>query len=267
LLPVHAADAAGPIRVLMVGDSLPVTLDFGLGPAGPSFGIDLESDAVIGCGLVVVGLVTNLGTTAPETGGLRDSQLIQCSTWPRRWRNDETTFHPDVSVLLDGVWEVRDREIDGHWTHIGEPAFDRQELAALNRAVDVLGSTGSKVVLLTCPYLSQPEQADGQPWPDDNPARVNTYNRLLDKVAAEHRGVEVIDLGAYVSPGGRYSPVVDGIDVRDPDGLHFSLAGGKFVAPWLLPQLYSVGVAHRSETQPLTADPLAGPSPDPYPGS
>lgn len=246
-LPSVPAGAGGPVRVLLVGDSMAVSLVFGLGPGSQDYDVDLQSDGVIGCGLVTAGLVTNRGISAPETGGLRaGAQWVQCATWPERWANDVARFHPDVVALLAGPWEVRNRYLDGRWIHIGEPAFDRLEETALDRAVDVLGSQGARVVLLTSPYFSQPEQADGRPQPDDAPVRVEDYNAMLRQTARAHpRTVTVVDLGARVSPGGHFSTYVGGVDMRDSDGLHLTEAGAHSLQPWLLPVLHQLGMAQR----------------------
>ena len=242
-----AAGTGGPVRILLVGDSLATTLAIGVGMGSEAYGVRFLNDAVIGCGLVLTGLVTNRGITAPETGGLRDgAQWVRCDTWPQRWAADEARFHPDVTVLLEGAWEVRDREIAGQWVHVGDPNFDAMELSALREAVQVLGSTGSKVVLLTSPYFQQPDQPDGAPQPADQPGRVDRFNQLLAQVASGSPGqVSLLDLSARVSPSGHYARTVDGIDIRAADGLHFTLAGDQWLQPWLLAALRAVGQAAR----------------------
>ncbi len=117
----------------------------------------------------------------------------------------------------------------------------------------VLGSTGSTVVLLTAPYYQQPEQADGQPWPEDDPARVNRYNALLRQVAAASHGrVVVADVGARLDPGGHFTTTVDGVDVRFTDGIHVTPAGARLVAPWLLTLAARLGTANRAAASAST---------------
>jgi hypothetical protein len=243
----------GPIRVLFVGDSLSFTLAAGLEAGGPHYGLDIQDDAVFGCGLVLSSEVMVQGVIESELVGNSDgaavllgahdgSGSLECAAMPTRWDNDVTRYDPDVVVLMDGPWEVRDHKIGGKWIHIGEPGFDRLEVNALETAVRVLGSRGARVVLPTAPYFDEPEQSNGQPWPEDNPARVDVYNRLLRQVAARFPSTaEVIPLGAHISPGGHYASVVDGVDVRDADGIHFTLAGDRFLRSWLLPQLDGIG--------------------------
>ncbi len=91
------------------------------------------------------------------------------------------------------------------------------------------------MVLLTAPYYRQQEQGDGQPWPEDDPARVDRYNALLRQVAAASGGrVVVADVNAKLDPDGRFTTTVDGQVVRFADGIHVTPAGAKLISPWLL---------------------------------
>ncbi|HEX5267748.1 MAG TPA: acyltransferase family protein [Acidimicrobiales bacterium] len=237
-VPAVPAGTGGPVRVLLVGDSSATVLALGFTPT-QAFGVDLEGDAVIGCGLVTGGLVANRGTVSDETAGLRSSgHYVRCDTWPARWAADVARFHPDVVALMEGPWEVRDRYLGGRWTHLGQPGFDARELAALKQAVGVLGAGGARVALLTAPYDGQPEQPDGRPQPADDPARTDRYNQLLRQVAAGAPGrTAVVDLGRRLSPGGRFTPTMAGTTVRDEDGIHVTPAGARLFEPWLIESL------------------------------
>jgi hypothetical protein len=174
-------------------------------------------------------------------------QLVPCDTQLTRWKADVDAFHPDVVLLADGEYEVRDQRIGGTWHHIGTAAVDTRERAALQAATGVLGSTGAKVVLLTAPYYHQLEQADGQSWPEDDPARVDRYNAILRSVATASGGrVEVADLGGRLDPGGHFTPTIGAVDVRFADGIHVTAAGAKLVSPWLLTTAVGLGTANRA---------------------
>ena len=73
---------------------------------------------------------------------------------------------------------------------------------------------------------------------EDDPDRVNAWNRLLSTVAANHpTHPSIVDLNTVVCPGGAFTWTVDKIRIRS-DGLHFTPDGVRLViAPWLLPQL------------------------------
>ncbi len=247
IVPSVPAGTGGPIRVLLVGDSEASFLGFGLGPLSARYGVYYAGDGVLGCGLLQ-GETTLHGTIDWGTVGTRAGNVeVPCDTQYVRWTADLEAFHPDVVLLADGEYEVRNRFIDGHWTHIGRPGFDARESAAMAQAIRVLRQTGATVVLLTAPYYQQPSQPDGQPWPEDDPARVNTYNRLLRQAAAAAGpGVVVENLNAHLDPAGHYTQYLDGVDARYADGIHVSAAGAKVVAPWVLTVAHQLGVAHRA---------------------
>jgi lysophospholipase L1-like esterase len=56
-------------------------------------------------------------------------------------------------------------------------------------------------------------------------------------VAARSPGVRVVDFGDRLTPGGRLVRVIDGVTVRSSDGVHLTPEGGRWIAPWLAPQL------------------------------
>ncbi len=259
--PTVPAGTTGPVRALLVGDSEASFLGFGLGPDSGAYGVDYAGDGVFGCGLLE-GTTTLHGTLDLGTVGTRSGPVeVPCATQDIRWKADLDAFHPDVVLLADGEYEVRNRLLDGSWTHIGEPAFDRAELAALRRAVALLGSTGATVVLLTAPYYHQPEQADGASWPEDDPARVDDYNAMLRQVAAGSGGAVVVeDLNRHLDPDGHYAQTIDGIDVRYADGIHVEPAGARLVGPWLLQQVAALGTARRADPLPGATAPTT-PSP------
>ena len=247
--PVVAAGTAGPYRALLVGDSEASFLGFGLGPASGTYNVSYAGDGVLGCGLLV-GETTLHSTVDPGILGTRGGQIeVPCATQPARWAADVKAFHPDVVLLADGEYDVRNRLLNGRWTHIGEPDFDAAELQAMRNAIDVLRSTGATVVLLTAVYYHQPEQADGSTWPEDDPQRVDRYNALLRRAAAEAgSGVVVEDLNAHLDPGGHYVQYINGVNVRYADGIHVDAAGAKFVAPWLLTEVARIAADNRAGT-------------------
>jgi hypothetical protein len=60
---------------------------------------------------------------------------------------------------------------------------------------------------------------------------------LVRAAVARHPGVVLFDLGQLVSPGGHFAWTIDGVAIRSSDGVHFSPAGGGWVASKLLPAI------------------------------
>jgi hypothetical protein len=201
----------------------------------PHPGLTVTVGAVEGCGIALLPDILQLGS--PHTN------YPYCQYWPSIWRKAVNAADPDVSVILLDRWELMDRKLGGGYQHVGQPAFDAYLTGQLNQAVSVAGARGARVVLLTAPYTHRAEMPGGGLYPEDQPARVDAWNRLLRAEAAAHPAtVTVLDLNKVVCPGGAFTWTVGGIRVRS-DGLHFTPAGvQRIIAPWLLPQLDALAV-------------------------
>jgi peptidoglycan/LPS O-acetylase OafA/YrhL len=229
-----------PLRFLIVGDSVGLTLGVGLDvDSGPRYGVRLYNGGELGCDLDDVDVRLS-GTVQPATPG--------CIGWRSTWRNGVARIHPDVVGLLLGRWEVSDHLYRGQWVHVGQPAWDRHLTAELEQAVDLLSADGARVVLFTMPYLDPPvEAADGAPFPENDPARMQAFNKLVVEVAASRpKVVTLIDLNAILDPGGHYQPVVDGVTVRSTDGIHLTKAAGEWLQPDIMPTVDALGLAART---------------------
>ncbi|WP_433041436.1 acyltransferase family protein [Dactylosporangium sp. CS-033363] len=226
--PSHHRDRRpGPPRVTVVGDSVAWTLGAYWPGAG---GFALSNQAVQGCGIA----------TLPDIryGGALHTNYPYCATWQSRWAGSVAADDPDVVVILLDRWELMDRELDGRWTHVGEPDYDAYLAGQLRTALDLAARHGARTVLLTAPYTRRDERPDGGLWPEDDPARVDAWNRLLAKAAATHPSrPAVLDLNRVLCPSGTFAWTVAGVRVRS-DGLHLTPDGVRaVVAPWLAPKL------------------------------
>ncbi len=224
------AYGAHPVRLLLLGDSIAMTLGMGLSvDARQQYGVDVTDDATIGCDLDPQLQVFTAGAVGPATPG--------CDNWQGLWPFLIAGQRPQVVALGLGRWEIADHLLDGHWVHIGEPAWDGHLTADLQSAITILHSFGAKVVLFTMPYVDPNDrQPDGQPWSENTPARVQDYNALVRQVAATRPGVvSVLDLNHMLSPDGVYTASVSGVDVRSSDGIHISVDGGELLQRQILP--------------------------------
>jgi peptidoglycan/LPS O-acetylase OafA/YrhL len=246
---------ARPLRVLLVGDSVAGSLGVGLAAEAPRFGVELVNEGSPGCSLAMDQQIQVLWYTlapgAPCRSGDPDALLAQ-------WRDWIDAFNPDV-VLYLARGDLFNQQVDGAWTSIGQSQFDAYLAQRYREAVGVLGSRGAAVVFLTTPYYDSGEQPSGVPWPEDAPGRAVLENQIIRTVAddAPHPApttttsaaprppeVSVFNLSAMVSPGGHYSQVVAGQTLRCTDGVHFTVAGGEYVAPALFAFVHTVGAAH-----------------------
>ena len=254
---VTGAQYSGPpVKVAIFGDSVAWRLGFAMLASQPqnTYDVNIDNGAIVGCGLVRSTEYRAHGVADAMTAGCNPSAPASAQ-WPAQWKGDLDQFHPNVVVMLAGRWEVEDRLIDGRWLHIGDPAFDADLHAALEQAVQVGTSTGSLMVLATAPCFDSGEQDNGQPWPEDSATRLDLYNSMVRQVAAEHPAtVELYDLDSLLCPGGSFTTTLDGVQVRDGDGVHIvpTAAAGQWLDARLLPTVVRIGRLQMSGRQLIT---------------
>jgi hypothetical protein len=230
------AYGSNPVRLLILGDSITMTLGMGLSVDAQRYGVDVRDNATVGCDLDPQLQVVTSGKAGAATPG--------CDNWRGLWPFVVAAQRPEVVALGLGRWEIADHLLNGHWVHIGEPTWDGHLTADLQSAITILHSFGAKVVLFTMPYVDPSDrQPNGQPWSENAPARVRAYNALVRQVAASHPGVvSVLDLNHMLNPSGVYTASVSGVDVRSTDGIHVSLDGGELLQRQILPAVDRIGM-------------------------
>jgi peptidoglycan/LPS O-acetylase OafA/YrhL len=258
---------AQPVRVLLFGDSVALTLGLGLSEPAyqDKYGYVLYDKGILGCGVVngpEVELMGAVDATPPACNGspLVPGEPANEQPWPDQWMAAMNQVHPNVVVLLAGRWEVVQREYQGNWTNILNPTYAEYVKAQLEQASQLVTSTGARMVFLTAPCTDEGEQPDGAPWPEDNPARLAVYNRLVREVAAAHPSTDsVVDLFGAVCPGGKFTSTVHGVVIRETDGVHFTLAAGEQLAPTLMPPIVAAGRAQMAGTTSSSGTKAASP--------
>ncbi len=231
-----AAPPGPPVRVLFVGDSIALMLGNGLRLVSQQYGVTVDNMGLSVCSLEDSPYRVQDSVVTPTP---------QCKNRVAVWTSELKRVRPQVVVLLTRL-DIVDRYEVGTWIHIGQPAFDSILRTNLDHAVAALSSTGARVVLATTPYYSSGENLNGSPWPEDAPWRVQQFNAMLRREAAEHpKTVSVLDLNKIVDPEGHYQAVINGVLVRSSDGVHFTWAGDFSLAPQILPRLRSLGLASR----------------------
>jgi peptidoglycan/LPS O-acetylase OafA/YrhL len=247
---------AQPVRVLLFGDSVALTLGIGLSdpPEQSKYGYVLSDQGILGCGVVdgpEVELLGSRDTDPPACDGssLTPGEPAAEQPWPYQWLSALNEVKPNVVVLLAGRWEDADRVYKGQWTNILNPVFAAYVKQQLNKASELVTKTGAHMVFLTAPCTDEGEQPDGAPWPEDSARRLDIYNQLVRQVAAEHPTTDsVVDLYAATCPGGRFTTTIDGVAVRRSDGVHFTIQGGIWLVPKIMPPIVAAGKAQAAAT-------------------
>ncbi|MHB1923819.1 MAG: DUF459 domain-containing protein [Acidimicrobiales bacterium] len=238
LAPGPPPSTTRPVRAMLVGDSIGVTLAQGLQVGSLGWGVALDDQAALGCDLDPGTTVNINGAPGPAGQG--------CPDWASQWAQLVQSQDPDVVAVELGRFETADRLYEGRWVSVGDAVFAAHLQAEVVEAIDILSARGAKVVLMTLPYVDQTtEEPDGSPLPINDPARTRAWNALLGRAAAQRPGVaSVLNVNAMLDPGGHYADFIDGIRVRSTDREHISAAGGMLVRHLVLPVLAQVGLAH-----------------------
>ncbi len=226
-----------PIRVLLLGDSITLTLGIGLDyKTQVRYGVDISNHSTLGCDLDPQLEIFTSGKPGPATPG--------CSEWRALWPFLTAAVHPDVVALGVGRWEISDHFYQGHWVHIGQKVWDDHVASDLRAAIAIFRLFGARVVLLTMPYINPSDrQPNGQPWAENTPGRARLYNQLVMKVArADPKEVTVVDLNKLLSPRGVYTSVVHNVRMRWTDGIHVTIAGGEYLQRNILPVFDRIGL-------------------------
>jgi peptidoglycan/LPS O-acetylase OafA/YrhL len=236
------AFTAKPVRFILFGDSVAYTANVGLGvDATRRYGIKLYNGGVLGC---------DLDQVPSRRDGVVYPANLNCGTWQKGWSKDIAEIHPEVDGLLIGRFELDDHLYQGTWMHVGQPVWDHHLTLELDQAVTILSAGGARVILYTFPYIDPPlEQSNGSIYPENDPARVDAWNRLLRQVAASNpKTVTLMNLNKTLDPEGHYTATVDGVLVRRADdGIHLTTAGGVWLQPRLLPQVGQLGLEVRAQ--------------------
>jgi hypothetical protein len=217
-------------RIAIVGDSLALTLGYGLQEWAKSTGqARVDNLGWIACGVV-------RGGDIRWVNGVVAQVRPDCDKWPDVRAGEIRRTNPNLVVVLNGLWEMVDRRLPGddHWQHIGEPAYDQLIVQELSAFSELMASRGATVLWLTYPQPATHVMA-GLPGPfaEEDPARVARLNELIGQVVAAHPGSYQLDLRTYMQdrPGGELN-----LALR-PDGFHWTKDTADLEAQWLGPLL------------------------------
>jgi hypothetical protein len=220
-----AQAAAGPVKLLVVGDSQAATLAQGVQAAPGVYGLShlpgysVWNRAILGCPIISAPTFRFDGNDiANKCGG--------AGYWQQQWATDVSQFQPGAVVVMAGAWDVFDVvQPDGSILHPGDPAWVARYSADLRQMFRTLGSTGAPVVAVKPPCWGESTLVgtDAQIAERMDPNRVRAVDDAWKKAASD-QGVTLLDLDATLCPGGVADPTIR------PDGAHFDGAGADRMA-------------------------------------
>jgi len=236
-----------PIKVLLLGDSMAGSLGVGLAQYEANSNVQIVNEGIPGCSLAMGQEIKVLFYTLPPgspCSGTDPNAIVD------QWQKWVDEYNPDVVVYV-ARGETFDTEIDNKWTNLGQASYNAYVASRFRTAVQVLGSKGATVVLLTTPYYDSGTAPSGTIWPEDATDRVTIDNKIIRNVAAtetteDGHQVYVFDLNTVVDPNNAFATSLDSVPLRCADGVHFTPPGGVFVGLQLLPDMAQLGLAHRA---------------------
>jgi len=215
-----------PKRVLLVGDSLAFTLGVPWLGNEERYGVELANAARLGCAFTTQGELDVDGTWEAQSAGCQDAA--------QDWAKEAGATGAKMVVVELGYRDQLNWKINGHVVHLGQPAFDAHVQNQINRFVTLMAADGRKVLFLSIPYTSPPNEPDGSPAPAADPARRALINSMLQEAARRDPStVSVLNIDQTVSPGGHYDAKVNGQLCRF-DGVHFSAYCSELLEPRVL---------------------------------
>ncbi|MEZ5322730.1 MAG: acyltransferase family protein [Microthrixaceae bacterium] len=212
-----------PPTVQIYGDSVAMTLAYPFSDWTKASG-----EAVFGGGVSELGC--GIGRGGYQLVKTAEPRARKCDAWPVTWSAQVNRYHPNVTLVVNGQWDIVDRRLAGErrWRHVGDPVYDRYLTDELLTANDLLASDGAMVVWATLPYYG----TNGNGEVDDGLAasrtreRVDRYNQLLRDVVAQRPNARLLDLADFIDPQ------VDDHTIRE-DGAHYQGPAINRVGSWV----------------------------------
>lgn len=235
LPPVKKVGRTKQPKVLLVGDSVGCFIGAALDEHQVADGIVTLNRSHLGCPMVKPRRERDAsGTEAPTYSACVDGVSSSLAA-----------FEPDVSVLMVGGPMVNGYDIGGgRFVGPCDADFAPWYTAGARRSIAALSATGAAVVVVS--IVHPPRFIDVGPGilvPAVYGRDVACLNRLLREAVAAEPGSRLLDLDAYICPGGECRTKLVGVTLRG-DGRHFQGPAANVVAAWMLPRVLEGVDAH-----------------------
>ena len=202
-------------RVLVVGDSVALTLGRGVERWGADRGV-----AVWNLGLPKCGIARGERWVALR----RIPASERCDAWPDEWAAAVAAFDPDVVLVLSPVWDLMLHRAEGWDTFRGpgDPLFETWLAGEYRLATDVLATGGARVVWLDVP-CPEGENAD---------RATTAVNGVIAEVVGSRSDATSISIAEQLC-----GPDAPFAGVRSDDRYHFTETGADTFGAWLMTRI------------------------------
>ena len=119
-----------------MGDSVGLTLGWGLEKEQGSLGLLTWNAAGMGCGFI------DTEERLENDGQWTNAMPGRCRAWRQAWPSDVASFHPDVALMLFGPWDALDAKVGDQLLEVGTPEWQAYAYGQLEYAVDAISSAG-----------------------------------------------------------------------------------------------------------------------------
>lgn len=220
-----ASGLSGVPQFEVVGDSTAFALAV-YGSRAEGLGIDIGSDARLGCGLI---------NTQHYFGGKLVTPNAECNSWRERWTARQSTRPDATFVVMGGPWEVFDHRSGGRTYRFGTPEWHTFVRDNLSDVLGTLTRAGRPVYLFQAPCYG----GDAEPplYERGEAQRVDAVNAIYEEVAARDPLVRIVRWRDLVCPEGKRLEQLDGVRIWEPDHVHLTEGGATIVWRWFLDQL------------------------------
>ena len=220
------ADAQGRlVNVFLLGDSQAYGLRDHYGNQVDGLGVNGSTQ--LGC-----------GTLLPErhVDGQTMPNLPACAEWEARWTQEVAREKPDLVVLMLGLGELYDRNVDGSVVRFGTAEYRDWLYREIDHRRTLVAGHADRFVLTTVQCISiSADAADRNAQLANDPDRLAWLNEAITSYTEVHPDVALIDLHGTICSDG-YVEQIDGVQLRD-DGLHLNAEGAALVWRQIGPQL------------------------------
>ncbi len=161
-------------------------------------------------------------------GGHVDEVDTDCRRWPERWDAALRDDPPDAVIVIGGLRQLFDLDVDGQRVAVGSADWERTYRRAVRRALGIIRHRVAAPVLwfdVPC-YRWDAEGTDGE---EHDPRRLDIVNAALRDELAVDRRVTLLDYRSRVCEGDR------SIEALRPDGAHLTVEATHDLWRWLEP--------------------------------
>ena len=207
------------VRIALVGDVLAGSMTSGLATWNadePDHQVRVDTHVAPGCPISAPGPVRLAGDTIGED--------IACVGFGPRLPELLDASEADAIVVVGGLADLGNREIDRRWRHIGDPVFDDWLGDRYDDLADRLAAQDVPVLWATYPHVrlapGDDREGDWTTVADNDPLRVERLNQIIHDTAAGRDAFSVVDLDASTQDlptGGAFSADyrLDGRDLTE----------------------------------------------------